>query len=626
MHEKVLKEKLVKEFIQKNSRAPYKRELDVLLQKEKREKDKLKEIGFLGYEKEKVGFRQESSVERENSNREAIYYDLKTSNKAIIDFSENIEAQNKVSVSGLLSLLNELNKKEKAIDGLLLTEGDSIFVKEIVEDFGTENKLILSQSNLSLEENFCVLGKRNEVQVSTEKLKVKVGHLSTGNVLSFYQSKPPKEIFKASSEQWNYVVYSDKQNDTVGLIVEIELEEIVNITNVKINSFGNSGLRVGLFTSLNGTDYEIQNSISSLEKTNYMNLNREVKHLRLHFSKGHADTKSGNQWVYIFALENISLFKSTYRNLESKGIFGPYTFTNEQGDIEDFSLLSFNSCVEEPEMTYVTFGISVDGINWTPVGKETKLVNFGTVDPIFTQLETGNENGLVSGYVEDFSNSVVLNKALLVSFEKQIVLETLSGKRQIGEWNYLSEEKVYSAFVVTDVERTIDVGSASFELNGRKVSGKVKIPKGTSNVRISEYYYSEIVPGLNSEDKLKEEDLLYPYNLRYLFEGYRYSSTYVGEKIYSGFEEFYGSQMIYCLPEQYESTEDFKYFTILSDDNYVYFVVKVDKSSSGWESEKAEVSFKIKTASNNQFFVKAILRSNVLGLSPVIKWFRVRGI
>ena len=62
----------------------------------------------------------------------------------------------------------------------------------------------------------------------------------------------------------------------------------------------------------------------------------------------------------------------------------------------------------------------------------------------------------------------------------------------------------------------------------------IKLEKGFHTIKTSSANYLKVSSYLGSLEELEEEDKLYPYNHKYLFEGYSYPQSFQGEKNYFG--------------------------------------------------------------------------------------------
>jgi len=65
-------------------------------------------------------------------------------------------------------------------------------------------------------------------------------------------------------------------------------------------------------------------------------------------------------------------------------------------------------------------------------------------------------------------------------------------------------------------------------------------------------------------------------------------------------------------------------YTIEEYNGSLYFKVKIDPSDSSSFNEQVKVNFMLKNGSSNKLWVKAIIKSNDLNISPHINSFQVR--
>ena len=183
---------------------------------------------------------------------------------------------------------------------------------------------------------------------------------------------------------------------------------------------------------------------------------------------------------------------------------------------------------------------------------------------------------------------------------------------------------------VKDAEgREIDFVPKSLKINGQLVNGKVVLAQGYSVITMFSGNWVAIEDGIITESDLRQEDSLYPYNHKYLVEGYNYPYGYVGDKIYNEFDEMFAYKLNYVSPELFsvldkQDSEYYTSYTISDEDEGSYFLIKVNKKHGDWKTEKALAVWNMREEEGNELFVKAVLRTAQPGTTPCIESFKMR--
>jgi hypothetical protein len=205
-----------------------------------------------------------------------------------------------------------------------------------------------------------------------------------------------------------------------------------------------------------------------------------------------------------------------------------------------------------------------------------------------------------------------------------------------------SDGLVYTCYfeILNPDGKIIDFGSTVCSIDGQLVTGATKISAGTHKFLSESKYWFDIAPLapsiLSSETSLKAIDPLYPYNHKLLIEGYRYSSSFEGERVYSGTDnsaEFYATRTSLFAIEN--NTKDYSYFAVKGVGSYEYesttfatvaVAVEFDASNSDYTNELFLVKWRGGDITNNYKYVKlkAELETNDEGLTPVLTSYRLK--
>ena len=198
-------------------------------------------------------------------------------------------------------------------------------------------------------------------------------------------------------------------------------------------------------------------------------------------------------------------------------------------------------------------------------------------------------------------------------------------------WAFNENTQQYSTTLYIDDPdgRYLDLGDTSAYINNSLVSGLVYLPQGYTVFATTDSNWIEVSSGLASVDSLEQADPLYPYNHKYLVEGYRYPPSFSGDKAYQGADAYFGKLMVYRSPEEFAYAEPgdpfyYQMFTIEDGDGNWYIKVKVDKTDASWRDEQYGVSWTVQSSDTNQLYVKALLSTSDKGQTPRIDSFKVR--
>lgn len=660
-----LREKAVKKFVLENSRSPSPEELDFLLVSYYREYASVDEIGISGVDVAKPTYQESSSASTENKNRDAILSDLQAIQDRITGVTRLLED----SYRGFQGTVNRtrklLNQVEGKVDNLLLLQGDvDVFVTGIEESFDTQEFIDLDKTTASIEAGYCTLGRTGLNVVDLDDARISSTAVAEKSYTNFFQNGANDSLKEDDGSVWEYMVYTKYKQGRVSVIVDIELDEPAYVGEVRFTAMPinvNNMTTATLFYSTDGKTYIPLEPVERalVKQENLFNLGIEgVQSVRLMLSKNTADneTVSKTEHIYLFALDSIKVYSDTYTSdKESIAIMGPYPMIDEEGNPVYFTKAILEACVIEGDETSASFFLSKDGVSWKDVdhrGESPNIANFtkgsslGSEEFINTELLSTSllYEGETSGsrLVEaDFATEALLNKSIAAEFVSSVQYKTISVKRNTVDtsvdhvygapsgWNFDQETGLRSTTVyVSNPEgRKLDLGPTSAYVNGNLVSGLVSLKQGYSVFATAENNWVEIPSNIYSLIELRKEDPLYPYNHRYIIQGYDYPDVFADERVYNGVEEYFGSLLKYMPLEQFnavDSEDAYDYFTIDDSIDNLYLKVKVNKTDSSWKDERFDADWSVQADQTNTIYVKAVLSSTETANSPIIEDFKVR--
>lgn len=660
-YQAVLKELVIKEFIKSNSRAPSFAELQELIQAAHKKHYAVDQIGLSGSLIVKPGFREHSSASNENSNRAALLLDLLTLNKKIDNLIDLEEASYHATLGNFNRINVTLDELNSRLDNLLLVYSkDDEFLYGFEEDFSNQYFLNKLQTTACVQPNSVTLGKRRLSLLDKNTVKIKNFVTAEHGYITYTTNSASSSLLSDNGQVWQCIVKTSYQTGRVSIVLELTFDEPKEVSALKLFSLPCEVNKPTYVTCFYFTANDVYVAFEPVEQrvTQSMILPASasgVKKIQIVLSKEAADVAelSLNEYQYIFDLNKISVELSEYKT-KSVLFCGPYTTTTVEGRTVSPTKASLVACTKQPTGTGISIYLSTDNETWSSVdhlSKTTNYVSFGSnsADVALDIVDSGvSMYGLVSeiGLTEQFdvNTEAYLNSFITAEYAELVSNRNIKIKRNIVYSSSISEvtgtvpgwrldkrSGTYSCYIsVSNPEgRLVDLGPKGAFLNGVKVTGETLIPVGTSRFQTDSSNWSVVANDLTSETSLKVADSLYPYNHHYIVSGYPYSADFSGEKIYRGLDEYYGYEMEYVSPEEFETvllntSKYYRVFTLEEVDGNVYFKVKVNKKSSTWLSEGFSVDFSTQNKEARSIYVKAVLTSNNVLLTPILESFKVR--
>jgi hypothetical protein len=659
----VIRKRIITEFISLNARPPNRAELKELVLSANKKYASIDEVGFSGFDLKRPGYTTTSSAEMETANRKAISLDQEVLVNRLSNLSEALEESFRSFLAAASRNQKKLTRLENRLDSLLLINGQSdVFLNGIQETFDNHQYVDYSQTDAMVADGYATMGRSGYriVDMTTAQLKHSV--IAPQGILSKRISVDIDTLIEDDGKFWEYLLYTDYEEGRVSVVIEIELDGPIYISDLRLslssasvskkmtgNFFVSTDGKV--FTPVGAPETPIEDAAFSL------NIGLEdVKRIQIILSKDAYDTTTKNgQFLYTFSLDSLKLYTDLYKNLLSTLVCGPYPIVDVEKNSINFSKAKLSACTYEPDGTSIDFYLSNDdGVNWTHSSHDntgSNIVLFGTSDvgnsiDYIDVLEIAGTLIEASELVDslNYPTEALLNGFITSAAADSIAIETIVLKRNINidfdtttilgaerGWILDPQTKRYRTTIYVDAieGRTIDFGPKSLFINEREVSGIYTFNQGYSTVQISDVNYNVVESEIDDLTDLKVADPLYPYNHKLLISGYDYAGTFTGEKIYNGLDEFFGIKMKYIAPDYFafiESTSKDYYnvFTLEEVDGTLYFKVKVNKTDASWSQELFDMTWIRQTTNSNELLVKAFLSSDNKQNSPKLESFFVQ--
>ncbi len=196
-------------------------------------------------------------------------------------------------------------------------------------------------------------------------------------------------------------------------------------------------------------------------------------------------------------------------------------------------------------------------------------------------------------------------------------------------WGLDGDSTYYCSFLVSNpLGRKIDFGHTQAIIDGRYKSGLIIIQPGWHTFRTDRANWETISGTVPTSDiELKELDPLYPYNHKYLIEGYIYPDDWTGNAaVYLGVDEYGQHKAIRIGRHKFVeySFDPSVYALDVISGPKTLVLLKFDSSRPNHENERVRLFYTRRFDSFEGIQTKAILKTDNVERTPVLSYYRVR--
>lgn len=673
MHEDSIKQKLIKEFISLYDRAPTQQEIKALYNNYNIEKPNALMTGILS------GSKQEFQLTGDSSSA-SIFNNLL--NNMELDFKSllsNVSNQKNIIENNFRShfqkldrLLKEVKRNERNINkNLLLYSKDDIFTYGIVENFDDYSKVNFDNSNVDFFNGKATLGFSSFS--AKEKGILNISYDVRSRSKSLVGNREINKISDCLYEDGSFfkvISYSTVESDVIDFIIDLNFNDEENkfINTLKITTGAierNSKLSYKcLYTQDNNSYTEIFDSGLRVEENEmFIEINKpNVKRVKIVMTKHFADYKDADTYAYAFALDYVGMIEREFKIDEESVLYlGPYEIKDENDEAINFSMatLKGGTCCIVPDKSSINFYLSKDNVNWNycnfdGTGREVIQFNSFTSsesdENLFDIVDANADNYYIANNIDGLNINLNDNEYLLNIFisnenKDKFIKNSLKIKRNI--LNKFSNQSLYNSgtgwyydhqgfyntiFEIQQPEgRYFNFGNNSCFINDKQVNGKVFVPQGTHTFKTNSENYKKIdidnELDVNNAKQLKLLDKLYPYNHKYIIEGFKYNPNFLGRKVYNGADEVYSFDLKEVSNQRFILSDNLDIFTIVENDNGIYFKINSQQNSSEIKLESFRINCKKRNNDVNEsnlLYIKAILKSSDIKVTPKIDQIQVR--
>lgn len=657
----LLKRRAVQRFVKENRRAPTKAELRELVRVELAAYPTVDEVGVSGEDIVRPRFLNESSAAVEQKNRQALYDDMETINKRLGNLNTLLEDSYRGFYATVSRLEHLISKEEARVDKLLLLNSNvDVFTHGVEEFFDVSDKVVFDETTASIENGYCTLARSGMNKVNLSQAVINVSAISDGTIISYGATAKTDALREADGDVYEYMVYTREALSRTTMVIDIKLEEPTYIQQIELTGLpvqGNKQATVTIAYSTDGTSYAIHEPAErSMRQETTFDLGQDgVQRVQIRISKNAADIKTTgeSQWVTFFSIDSINLYTDTYKNaLESVVVLGPYDIVDCEGRDIFYTKATLSPCTVEPEGTSISWYLSANGVDWTGIdtsGDASSIFNAAdgsasqSVGFVDAMAAPGSLVEAVAGLqFVHFGTEAVLNTYIDSAYVDKVPTRTMKICRNIPQndevlsesagWSFDPSTNRYStvAYVSDPAGRWIDFGPSAIIVAGQELTGRVFFAQGYTEVLVDDKNWIKIDETYTSVDELKSNDPLYPYNHKYLIEGYGNDVAFPLERVYKGVDNYFASLLTYLPLEEFsllteEDSNYWKSFTLISDAaGDLYIKVKVDKTDSTWVNELYNLDWAVQGGPSNQIYVRAIMTTDNVNVGPVIDSFNIR--
>jgi hypothetical protein len=666
-----IKEKIVKEFISLNYRAPSQQEIKTLYNAFVVENSGAENTGITSSQKNNypiVG--KVSSAKQFNELINDLRLDQKQSLASSSELLESLETKFKVFNKKINNSLGILDRMERNVNkDLLLHLKEDIYTYGIIEAFQDYDKVDFAKSNITFFNGKVTVGftKISSDEFHQNQISYSVVSRS-GNLLKQKEVSTLGNIVKEDGRHFKVVAYSKYPDDTCEMVINIDFPEAdgANVGTLKFTTLTpeiNSKVSYKCYYSkdLVSLNPVFDSGLRIKAGENFIEVNQnKIKRIKLILTKQNYDFKESDEFAYVFSLDFLGHTKNSYKlNTASVLYLGPYEMLDEDDNPVNYSMATVKggTCCIVPDESSIDMYLSKDNINWIKTdfnGNTKQVVQFEESEENHSDLslvEVIDTNALSTFIAENNLPSDVrlsageklLNIFIPIANKSKFIKSSLKIKRNVANKN---NEKLYSAtsgwakiendFYATTFEikqmegRYIDFGPNHCFINNRMVSGKIFLAQGSYRLKTStENWFDldlEIEREVKTSRQLKQVDALYPYNHKYIIEGFSYSSDFRGKKAYTGADEVYLHLMKEVSNQRFSINSTLDIYTIVETLTGLYFKIKTKSNSSESKIEDFNLSYRKRGDSpdGNKLYIKAILKTFNENVTPKIEQIQVR--
>lgn len=429
-----------------------------------------------------------------------------------------------------------------------------------------------------------------------------------------------------------------------------------------------------------------------------------ARYVKFIMTKPGFDVVHNGLYSYEFGVDEISFYNEGFDiNTTSVMLSKALSVLDTEGNEEEFSKIVLETCEDIPDGTSIDYSVaafeneddvllssafaSIDPINRVTTTKPTVL-DFGDLDEVSIpsiglSYDATSVSGVYINPAKEFTivtsissgsavTSTATSSGVRYSFfnsNDRILDHTIGSGVQIAQgtlelWRNIntqgsttkvrgvsngwgSQDPHYKTTIYVDnpAGTDIDFGGKAVIIDGVSQTGKVNIEQGKHSLLVHKDNWKLIdSSGVTDLASLKTADSLYPYNHRYLVEGFSYPAAYPDdeEKVYKGFDivaEFFVKEVSVFDMIHNVLKDDYDRFAIDLDAADVdgkidgspeartptkSFLLKVDENNPDFINEDFLIKFKSANSLFKFLRLKATLKTTDATITPFLDSYRIK--
>lgn len=511
----------------------------------------------------------------------------------------------------------------------------------------------------------------------------------------------PSYILDGLDTYWQNRVYTTKPI-IVSAELKIDFETSIYISRILVDlhaSNNGSSIQVLPLYSTNGRKWiecsTDQPSQIISDKGVFLFPRVECRYIKFLLVKEFWDLRVGNLYAYEFGVDNLSFFDEELLTEETTQIFTSKALSSLDpllNQARNFSSIELEACELIPEDTDIDYFVAASNdenhalasCQWIEIAPNTRTnatrpqeiflgdlvattlsgvgISYDPFNPLPQLINPSSSfylvNSATTGVIASAQRYAFQNKEdRILSYSLSSSLDLVESSLEVwrnvntkgsilrvrGEINGWKLDGVYYStyiYVSNTSGVEIDFGPAPIHLDEVALSGRIKVGYGKHSLRVHKDNWTYVdATGITTLAALKSADRLYPYNQRYLVEGFNYPSSWseYTEKVYKGFDIVAESlmQRVGVFDILHNCSGDYTKYALDWDaadpsrsgvDKAAtrVFLLKVDPSKADFLNEKFLIKFDISSARYKYLRLRAILRTTDSGVTPSFSGYKIK--
>ena len=527
---------------------------------------------------------------------------LEISIRELVKEAVRLESRYKIEFAANKKVLRSLNKATSKIERFFLSKGtNSNYVPSIIDDFTNDTKLNVETSDEFVFNNGLTLPRTaTTIIVSKRDYSVQGTARVTstkGSIATISETAPLSISLEGDATTSIEFIFRLNRNQHVSDIYfkTVDIEHVWTVYD-----------KLGRQLS-NQTNYN---------ESLLLPVNATVDYLRI-VCKKLVPTQVQN--FKFFAIE----LQDTTKVLSSTFNCGSY-------DVSKMNFFKFVPCQTVPEKTSIRYFAQVDDGATFPIEPESVY----SLSTGVNSLATSTINEDIEADLLDHENEIDVSAYYLNSkITETIKFGRLTVRKNVYQpstnigtvpsgWR-LNGDGDYETNLEYGQSTVIECGTTSISFNGTLLTGTVILNPGLYKVIVPSNFFYSFREGIRNAASLSNADPLYPFNGRYLIEGYDYHNSFRGTKPYKE------KQYIWAETLTYAAEADSTHFTLdgeSAEGDLIYSVKVLTDYKDGWKEETYAYSYRKEGNSASELNIQIVMETMELGLSPTCHYLEMEAI